>query len=450
MPSISGASWTVRPRPGASTSTYLRGDMTWAAVPAGVAGSSGDLQFNNAGVLAGAADWTYLSGGVLYSSLTGSAPAIVLNSNGVDYGQLGTVSSTQFGLCYGVSLTTLGTCPLEWGSGGVTIGGTLSLGTLNISSAATFPDGSGPSSTYWRVGSNTGPGNGLVFQADSPSTFPIPPITGHGAGVIGVNPTAIPLGPAGEYYYAGLTIQGWVAPASAGCSPYCSVNDVTLMDHSGNPVAAVQTSPTTTPWPFLIGATRTVAPTAVDEGYPVGQLFLGDVVPSGLVEGPLIIWQPGPSQAGSQTGPAFVGLGRADTTTWDMRLGPTENEVTPWDDTAADQPNFDLAGCLKLGSGNSSGGFDGGSGVSWHELLCDNAGVATFYSTSKSANEPIAASFYRTTPTTVSGLSGADPTPSVGDRAVVTDAMSCTFNSTVSGGGSVKCPVVYTGSWVAG
>jgi hypothetical protein len=47
---------------------------------------------------------------------------------------------------------------------------------------------------------------------------------------------------------------------------------------------------------------------------------------------------------------------------------------------------------------------------------------------------------------------GTLPTsPTTGLSAVVTDATSCTFNTTVSGGGSTRCPVIWNGSaWVAG
>jgi hypothetical protein len=54
---------------------------------------------------------------------------------------------------------------------------------------------------------------------------------------------------------------------------------------------------------------------------------------------------------------------------------------------------------------------------------------------------------------TVSGLASFDPSPTMGDRAFVTDATSCSFNTPVgsTGGGSIKCPVVYNGTvWVAG
>jgi hypothetical protein len=50
--------------------------------------------------------------------------------------------------------------------------------------------------------------------------------------------------------------------------------------------------------------------------------------------------------------------------------------------------------------------------------------------------------------TTVSAL---PLSPTTGLSAVVTDATSCTFNSTPSGGGSTRCPVVWNGvAWVAG
>lgn len=50
--------------------------------------------------------------------------------------------------------------------------------------------------------------------------------------------------------------------------------------------------------------------------------------------------------------------------------------------------------------------------------------------------------------TTVAGLPSS---PAAGQRALVTDAKTCAFNVTVSGGGTAACPVVYNGStWVAG
>ncbi len=49
---------------------------------------------------------------------------------------------------------------------------------------------------------------------------------------------------------------------------------------------------------------------------------------------------------------------------------------------------------------------------------------------------------------TVATLPGS---PTAGQHSFVTDATACTFNSAVTGGAAVKCPVVYNGtSWVAG
>jgi hypothetical protein len=61
----------------------------------------------------------------------------------------------------------------------------------------------------------------------------------------------------------------------------------------------------------------------------------------------------------------------------------------------------------------------------------------------------VAAPFVRTVPTTVPGLSAADPSPRAGDRAAVNDATACTFGSAPSAGGSTFCPVIYNGSaWI--
>jgi len=61
--------------------------------------------------------------------------------------------------------------------------------------------------------------------------------------------------------------------------------------------------------------------------------------------------------------------------------------------------------------------------------------------------------FLNISPSTVLALATNDPTPSDGDRAYVTDATACTFQSAVTGSGSVHCPVYYDGSsssWKAG
>ena len=62
----------------------------------------------------------------------------------------------------------------------------------------------------------------------------------------------------------------------------------------------------------------------------------------------------------------------------------------------------------------------------------------------------VVAAYVNTQPMTVSGLSLADRTPSLGDRAFVTDAAACIFARHVPGGGSLRCPVYYDGEWRAG
>jgi hypothetical protein len=52
---------------------------------------------------------------------------------------------------------------------------------------------------------------------------------------------------------------------------------------------------------------------------------------------------------------------------------------------------------------------------------------------------------------TASTVAGLPASPTTGQSGFVTDASACTFAATVTGGGSTKCPVVYTGAaWVAG
>jgi len=63
----------------------------------------------------------------------------------------------------------------------------------------------------------------------------------------------------------------------------------------------------------------------------------------------------------------------------------------------------------------------------------------------------VVAAYVRTVPTEVGKLATIDPSPAIGDRALVTDAVRCDFSSPVSGGGRTTCPVYYDGTaWVAG
>jgi hypothetical protein len=491
----------------------------------GAPGASGDLVFNNAGALAGAPDWQHLPAGTLYSALTGGTAAITLNSNGTAYGQIGTVDSTHFGLCYG-GLSSLGSCSVEWGSPGVLItgnqldismanttnfysgatlalqfypsgsstgtdltiesgtllnfgsgavglcydtytggaiidvgnacgnkAGAMQLGTLIANAAINFPDGGEDTANFLRVGDHVGPGSGMTFEAPIGAVMPTPAVVAYGGGAIGLPAVGSPLGPSNEYIYTGLTIQGWATPTTAGCSPYCQVNDVTFEDHAGNVIAGVQ-SPVVSafghPFPFLVGSTRTVTAAGGDEGMYVSQLLIGDIIPSGTVEGPRILFQPGPSQTSPATGPAFLGIGPESPTNNNFRFGHSGNEVSAWDDDGTYPTDVDVTGCWGAGIGTGSA-FEGGVGVTWAAKLCPlSGGGFEIMNAAKSGDAPLKASIYRTVPTTVAGLAATDASPSVGDRAVVTDAASCAFNSAVAGGGSIKCPVVYAGSWVAG
>lgn len=58
----------------ASSSTYLRGDQTWAAVTAAPAGTTGQLQYNNAGTTAGtSATWSQTTGTLTLSNLVANS-----------------------------------------------------------------------------------------------------------------------------------------------------------------------------------------------------------------------------------------------------------------------------------------------------------------------------------------------------------------------------------------
>jgi hypothetical protein len=86
---------------------------------------------------------------------------------------------------------------------------------------------------------------------------------------------------------------------------------------------------------------------------------------------------------------------------------------------------------------------DGASAT--HVTISNDAGITV-------NNGAVSAPFLHTKPMTISSLNAVDPTPSDGDRAFVIDASTCNFNTAVGvGGGSLKCPVVRSGSsWVAG
>ncbi len=103
-----------------------------------------------------------------------------------------------------------------------------------------------------------------------------------------------------------------------------------------------------------------------------------------------------------------------------------------------------------LSDQNDSISISDGDGNLLFQYLVGN-GYATLAQPLRVTGYVKASTFLNIMPTTVSGLSTADPSPAAGDRAFVTDATACTFGSTLTGSSSTKCPVYYDGSaWRAG
>jgi hypothetical protein len=388
---------------------------------------------------------------VLDSYITGSptgSQLVVEAGSSFNFG-----ASSNVGFCYdspGVVDVNNGNCGNTTGS---LKASTITAAAITTTSVLSLADGGEDTISFLKVGNHAGPGSGMVFEVPSGATMPAPAITAFGGGAIGFPSVGLYLGATGEYLYPGMTIQGWPTPQSQGCNPYCQENDTTFEDAAGNAIAGVQhpvLGALGHPFPFLIGATRTVTAASGDEGMYVGQLLIGDIVPAGTVEGPRILFQPGPSQTSPPTGPAFLGLGPESPTNNNFRFGHSGNEVSAWDDDGTYPTDVDVTGCWGVGIGNGSS-FQGGGGVSWMGKLCPLLGGGfEVMNSSKTSDAPVKASFYRTVATTVANLATVDPSPTVGDRAIVTDAAACAFNSSVTGGGTLKCPVIYTGSWVAG
>lgn len=96
-----------------------------------------------------------------------------------------------------------------------------------------------------------------------------------------------------------------------------------------------------------------------------------------------------------------------------------------------------------MGLGVGSAVFDGSAGTYY---LCNTgAGTCTTNRATSSNLVTTTTVFYQATGYTVAAL----PTPQMGMFVYVTNATACTFGSTPTGGGSVKCPVWYNGSgWI--
>ena len=94
--------------------------VSTGSIPA--AGSTTQVQYNNAGVLAGSANLTY-NGTILNSTvpIVGGATGgngFVLNSSGSNYGFISNNTTGVWSLGYGTTIGTLGTSVLSWNSSG--------------------------------------------------------------------------------------------------------------------------------------------------------------------------------------------------------------------------------------------------------------------------------------------------------------------------------------------
>jgi hypothetical protein len=93
----------------ANSSTYLRGDQTWAAVPAATpGGSTTQVQFNNAGAFGGNSGFVYSSGnvGIGTSSPTAISTYTTLDIRGSTGGGLRFGNATDAGYLYSDSTST--------------------------------------------------------------------------------------------------------------------------------------------------------------------------------------------------------------------------------------------------------------------------------------------------------------------------------------------------------
>jgi hypothetical protein len=333
----------------------------------------------------------------------------------------------------------------------------IAASSIVAATSISLPDGGVASSSGIYTGSN-GTNGGVVVVAGSPATLPPWSPTTHGAGRIGITSSGTVIGNDGHgsnyYGYPGFVVQGDHASGDEGCTGFCADNDLSLMDDQGNVIAGIQHPVSTAPFPFTLGFQKSVAAlTAANEGAPgLVQLFISDVVAEGTADVPYIIWQPGDSQGGG--GPAFVGIGPESPNNHNIRVGTSGNEITPWAD-GSNTIDMDISGCWGVGASNGSAtSWSGGQGMAWEGKLCAlSAGGVEVMNGSKSGAAGFMAAYFRTTPTTTAGLSAVDPAPADGDRAFVTDAASCSFNGTLTGGGANHCPVHYDGSasaWRAG
>ena len=175
------------------------------------------------------------------------------------------------------------------------------------------------------------------------------------------------------------------------------------------------------------GAAATTTLTSADTDNSVGPTLMWHQIPRGGVD-------------------AFLGFGQADLSFNRIRFGAAGDSGSPYDKGAADQPTLVTAGPIEFQSATGTTFVAG-------ERIHDASGLLSVENAAGGSAAPIKVSFARVVPTTVLGLATADASPSDGDSANVTDAVTCTFMSAVTGGGSTHCPVHYDGSsssWKAG
>lgn len=441
-----------------ATSSGVFAEVSGTTVSLGSAapgGSSGQLQYNNTGALGGASALTY-SGTTLTSTgdvnLSGNSAIFgMINSSAANwlsaawFGGVG-----QFDLTFGseIELAGVGLSPdgasgstLDIGNG--TLGdksGRINLATLVAGSQITMPD----------TGTIT---NGLdTFRSSFliAGATTVPNISAPGQGALWTNNTAYSAGTANGGKLVGLGLEIAGTPYNNCNTPPGSVCDnfgLVFANSLGYVVAGVQSGGGSLGQWFTIGLNRIMpAPTtgASETATQQSQLYIGDAYVTGSATAPGLTFAIG------GTNNCIVGVGQKAVGSTDLRLGCVGNLETVWDDSSTDQTDLSTAGCIEFGTASGTI-YGGGAGVTWNERVCDGGGYLEAYNDAKSAATGFMAAFVRLAPTTVSGLSTADPSPSDGDRAMVTDATACTFGSTIAGSGSTKCPVYYDGAaWRAG
>lgn len=123
----------------------------------------------------------------------------------------------------------------------------------------------------------------------------------------------------------------------------------------------------------------------------------------------------------------------------------SDTELAFATDAASDTANeFNIACDGQMNWGPGNGPVD---------TIVFRSGVSTlrFFQDTIQVDEAITAgAFIRPGLVTVATLSSLDPSPQTGDAAAVSDAMSCTANSGVAGGGGTTCALIYSGTaWKA-